>query len=432
MYRKRSIFIKATIILVALCLITFLVRSFPRRITNKPFRYDIEINAKPISINLKLTNAMSYFPGCEKIDYKIKKFMKRWEIKGGSLAVIDKGKLVYAKGYGWADQEDSIYTQPGHIFRLASLSKIITATAIMKLQEETLLNIHDKVFGEDGILNDPEFQNIRDKRIKSITIEQLLRHQGGFTMYRGDPCFTTREIIIWEKLDHVPNMDEVIQYVLKQRLGYTPGYRVCYSNVGYLILSKIIEKVSGMKYEDYCQQKLLHPAGCYDFQIANNTFEEKYPNEVRYYEQHDSELIPAYDNKGEILYKCNGGTNVHGLYGAGAWVASPTEYIRFISHIDGDNKIPDILTKKSIKEMTSHPKGGFPFGWVRANPNSYWLRTGTLAGTSAVVMKMTDGKIWMFVTNTSSWKGSHFTSNIRSIYNKYLKRVKWPKRDLYY
>ena len=67
-----------------------------------------------------------------------------------------------------------------HIFRIASVSKLITAVAVMKLVEENKLGLSDKVFGEDGILNDPEYLDFRDKRINSITFEHLLRLQGGF------------------------------------------------------------------------------------------------------------------------------------------------------------------------------------------------------------------------------------------------------------
>lgn len=365
-----------------------------------------------ISINQTLTNDSFKSLDLSKMDNYINKFLTKWELKGANLAIIKDGKLFYAKGYGWADEEDSLKMRPGNIMRLASLSKLITATAIMKLQEDSLLNLSDKVFGENGILNEDKFQKFVDKRVKNISIENLLRHQAGFSLRRGDPMFTTREIVIWEELDTIPTSDQVIQYALKHRLGFTPGTSTIYSNLGYLILSKVIEKKSGMSYEEYCQKNILFPAGCYDMHIAKNFYEEKYPNEVRYYEVHDAQPIYAFDNSGEKAPHRYGGNNITGLQGAGAWVASPAEYAHLISHIDNDIIIEDILKESSINAMLSRSAGRLPIGWSKGSLNGDWTRTGSLAGTSAVTKKFKDGSIWVFITNTSAWKGSRFTRNI--------------------
>lgn len=386
-----------------------------------------------ISINSFLTNDLSGSENSGALDSYIEKFMKRWEIKGGSLAVMKDGRLVYAKGYGLADEEEDIPMSPGHIMRIASLSKLITATAVMQLCERKVLNLDDRVFGDGGILDCPQFSNIRDRRARDITVGQLLRHEAGFTMHKGDPLFTTREIIIWEDLDTVPDMDRVIEYALGERLGYTPGQGFRYSNLGYLILTKVIEVCSGMDYEEYCQENILHPAGCYDMHMARNLYEDRYPNEVRYYETHDAEPVPAFDNSGDTLWRRYGGSNIEGLRGAGAWVASPSEFVRFVASIDGDPAVPDVLSPESIRLMTADPEHPYhPIGWVRAGSRSDWSRTGTLAGTSAMVKKQANGYIWMFVTNTSSWKGSKFTRYIDRMYRTASSRMPdWPSEDLY-
>lgn len=83
--------------------------------------------------------------------------------------------------------------------------------------------------------------------------------------------------------------------------------------------------------------------------------------------------------------------------------------------------------------MTADPEHPYrPVGWVRAGASSDWSRTGTLAGTSALVKKQANGYIWMFVTNTSSWKGSKFTRYIDRMYRTASSRVEsWPSQDLY-
>ena len=386
-----------------------------------------------VSINEFLTNDMCGTPQAAALDSYIERFMRRWEIKGGSLAVMKDGRLIYSKGYGWADEEKGIPMSPGHIMRIASLSKLITATAIMQLCERKVLSLEDRVFGYGGILDCPQFSRIRDKRARSITVEHLLRHEAGFTMHRGDPMFTTRSIIIREGLDTVPDMDRIIEYALGDRLGYTPGTGFRYSNLGYLILTKIVEVCSGMDYEEYCQENILHPAGCYDMHLARNLYEDRYPNEVRYYETHEAEPVPAFDNSGDTLWRSYGGSNIEGLLGAGAWVASPAEFVRFTASIDGDPSVPDVISPESVRMMTADPDHPYrPIGWVRAGEHSDWSRTGTLAGTSALVKRQSNGYIWMFATNTSSWKGSRFTRDIDRMYRTASSRIaEWPARDLY-
>ena len=386
-----------------------------------------------IPLNQSLTNEMSDIPESKNMDRIITRFMWRWNIVGASLAVVKDSKLVYAKGYGWADKEAEELMTPANVFRVASLSKLITATAIMNLCEDGYLSLEDKVFGPGAILNEPKFQKITDSRMKRITVEMLLRHTAGYSRSKGDPMFRTRDIMSWAGMKEVPDMDEMIAYSLTQKLGSNPGSVYRYSNLGYLVLTKIIEVSSGMSYEKYCQKKILHPAGCWDMHLAKNFFEEKYPNEVRYYESEDAELVNSFDlNKDGLFTRTYGGSNVEGLIGAGAWVASPAEYVKFVCSIDGDGIISDILSEESVREMTETSKESpHPLGWINSTKGT-WTRTGTLAGVSAIVRRLPDGTIWMFITNTSSWKGARFTKYIGKMMSDAFTKVTWPTdRDLF-
>lgn len=415
--------IKIPIYIYLILVILLSVVLFPSNSTKEQAVPKSVKKAQPISVNKIISNSYFNYEETKNFDAYINKFLNRWEIKGAGLAIMKNGKLIYSKGYGLADEEKNIKTDASNIFRVASLSKLITATAIMKLQEEGKLNISDKVFGEGGILDCEQFSKIKDKRVKNITIEHLLRHRGGFTLRRGDPLFTIREIMIWGDMDTVPDTDRLIEYCLTQRLGYTPGTSTSYSNLGYLILSKIIEVSSGMSYEDYCQKYILHPAKCYDMHLAKNLYKDKYQNEVRYYETWDAKPIPSFNNSSDSLYRSYGGNNIEGLFGAGGWVSSPIEFLRFISSVDGRDNIPDILNKESIIKMYSRTRGELPIGWVRASAHSDLLRTGSLAGTSAVAKCQRDGVYWVFITNTSSWKGSRFTKYIESMMRNALKKI---------
>jgi len=201
------------------------------------------------AVSRRINNSLSDFERSSYIDRKLNYFLKRWELNGASLAIVKDGRLVYAKGYGKADDENNIKVEPWHIFRLASVSKLITASAIIKLKEEGKLSLDDKVFGEEGILNDSIFLDIKDRKMKQITVEHLLRHEAGFSVRAGDPMFRSLAIAKNMKVEAPVDINTIIRYVLKRRLRYKPGGRMIYSNFGYALLSKIIEKTTNMSYE---------------------------------------------------------------------------------------------------------------------------------------------------------------------------------------
>lgn len=415
MSRKRLIILSPVILTILLAAIMLPLSSSSRdRERHEPAR------PKIISLNDSLTNEMSSIPGLEGMDNTIEKFLKRWEIKGASLAVMRNDSLLYAKGYGYADEEKGEMMEPGNILRMASVSKLITATGIMLLQEQGKLSLRDTVFGPRGILDDSLFTAaIREKAKFGITVEQLLRHKAGFTCSRGDPMFSTRDIIRQFRLDDAPNHRTLVKCVLSRPLGYRPGTWQSYSNFGYLLLSMIIEKVSGTDYETFIKENVLHPAGCYDMHLAENYYEDKYPNEVRYYMHSGSEPVEEYNLSGRMVERCYGANDIHALSGAGAWCGSPAELCRFVASIDGKPEIKDIISPESVAAMTEYfDPATYSLGWNDTKPTGEWTRTGTLGGTSALVKYFPDGECWIIITNTSTWKGPGFSRYTEGLFRK--------------
>lgn len=385
-----------------------------------------------LPINQVTNNTDSELAETQRFDRMIEQFMNKWEIKGASFALMKDNRLIYCKGYGLADAEAQIPTDVKHVFRVASVSKLITAVGIMKLVEEGKIRLNDRVFGEQGVLNDSCFLDIKDPRSKKITVEQLLRHQGGYSIAYGDPMFCPLEIARKMNVEPPVDLNTMIRFVLSRRLGYSPGDGTRYSNIGYGILSKVIEKVTGKGYEEYIRKNILKPAGCSDMYLGHNLDTDHFPNEVKYYEVSNAELIPACDGSGKMVYRSNGGNNIEELYGAGGWVASPAELLRFLATIDGNPEVKDILKPETIRYMTKSLPNALPIGWIETNTSGDWSRTGTLAGTSALMKKQRDGYSWIFVTNTSSWKGSRFPHYIEAMMQKALTTVpQWPERNLF-
>ncbi len=389
------------------------------------------VESIPVPLNHLLDNSMSDCPQTKRFDASILRFMRYWGIKGGSFALMRNDSLLYAKGYGYSNIQDSIQCEVKNIFRVASVSKLLTAVAIMHLEERGHLSTQDFVFGEEGILNDSLFLNYRDKNIKKITVEHLLRHTSGFSNPHGDAAFNMELVAKFLGKPLPLTMDDMVQYATRIRLRAKPGGRFNYSNLGYIILSKVIEKASGIPYETYIKDSILFPIGCYDIHLAHNYQNEFRENEVTYYEVKEAEKVPAFDGSDTLVMKSLGGNDVHGLYGAGGWVASPVELLKLVAAI---NKCPvqkDFLTAESIDFMTPYGKNAKPAGWASSS-SKFWLRTGSMSGTSALIKAQKDGYTWVFISNSSSWNGPGLARQMNKEITRAIMRVsKWPETDYF-
>ncbi len=381
-----------------------------------------------------LVNSMSQVPDLVPMDKEIERFMQKWEIKGISLAVTRHDSLLYAKGYGWADRQAGQQMDASSIMRMASASKLVTAVGIMKLCEEGKLSLDTKVFGEEGILNDTSYTNaMRDPRMKDITIDHLLRHKGGFTLGAGDPMFNTKDIMAVKKLTTPPTNEELTRIVLGRRLGFTPGAGRRYSNFGYMLLSLVIERVTGKSYWDFVREEVLEPAGAYQFRPATNYYSERHAKEVRYYPP-DNELVEEFNGSGRMVERVYGGSNVNGLLGAGGWLASASDLARLVAAIDGEPGVENILSQESIKALTTYDEeDNMSRGWSEVSPKGKWTRTGTLSSTHALIERFPEGDCWVILTNSGVWTGHHFSRDLERLVERLRGRYgdKMPERNLW-
>ncbi|MCE9527522.1 MAG: beta-lactamase family protein [Planctomycetales bacterium] len=159
-------------------------------------------------------------------DHWMTSFLQDHKVPGGSLAMVRDGKVVYARGFGLADKDKKTPVQPESLFRIASISKPITAVAILKLVEEGKLKTSDKIL--DILKYEPHFEGDAkfDERWKEVTIAQCLAHTGGWD--RGvsyDPMFQAHRMAKSMKIDLPILPEHIIRYQLGQKLDFTPGER---------------------------------------------------------------------------------------------------------------------------------------------------------------------------------------------------------------
>ncbi|TAL63726.1 MAG: class A beta-lactamase-related serine hydrolase, partial [Bacteroidetes bacterium] len=265
-----------------------------------------------------------------------------------------------------------------------------------------------------------------------ITVAHLLSHEAGWTQRYGDQMFMP--ILIAEMMGVKPpaNTKTIVRFALNKRLHFTPGSDRAYSNLGYSILGLVIEKVSGMSYEDYCRLAIFEPLGIYDMKIAGNLPTEKNPFEVTYYEPSDVLLKPSIYGTGEMVTPSYGGNDIRALGGAGAWLATAPDLMRLLLAVDGFKTRPDILNDESVRYMTDTDNGFAPVGWKTTVFNGTWWRTGSFPGSAGMMKRQSDGISWVVLFNSSAWNGPEIYSYINNMMYRVLSQIKpWPDYDLF-
>jgi CubicO group peptidase (beta-lactamase class C family) len=312
----------------------------------------------------------------------VQETMEKFHAPGLSLAVARHGEFVYQSGFGSADKEAGTKVNPASLFRIASISKPITSVAICSLIEQGRLNLDDLIFGEGGLLK-LDYLDSGSKypeRVTKITLHHLLTHTGGgWENNDNDPMFRQ------------PNMNhrELITWALREQpLQFEPGTHYAYSNFGYCILGRVIEKITGQPYPQFVQQNVLAKCGIADMQIAGNTLAQRAADEVAYYGQKDAGTDPY-------------SLNVTRMDSHGGWIGTPSDLVKFAMHVDGFKTTPNILKASTLKTMTTATNANphYACGWcVNSIPN--WWHGGSLPGTLSIMVRTSSGLCWAAFTNT--------------------------------
>jgi CubicO group peptidase (beta-lactamase class C family) len=383
-------------------------------------------------LNFRITNDLSNFSGSKFIEKQANEFLRQWNLAGMTMSVVKDGKLVYAHGFGYSDVEAKQSVTPGQLFRIASVSKLITAVAIMKLVEHKLISLDSKVFGPNAIIKDPIFNSVKDPRLYKITVRHLLAHAGGWSLHYGDMAFNSLLVLELNGEKGVATMDSYCRFIASRKLHFEPGTRSSYSNMGYMFLRKVIESVTGETYEKYVTNEILKPIGITDMHIGRSFLSERRFNEVKYYQSDDNELVSCFDGTGRMVPKPYGGNPIELLGPAGGWISSSVELAKLMVMVDGFKNVPDMLPNNLISQMVENKFFRGPLGWKVVKENGDWIRTGSMAGTSALVKRQSNGFSWVVILNSSSWKGPKLPAYINYMMGKIEKTIKiWPKQDLF-
>lgn len=329
--------------------------------------------------------------GNETIDKEVYAFMAKFKIPGISISTSKHEKSAYCAGYGFADSTAKVRVTTKHLFRLASMSKSQTAICIMQLVEEGKLALNQKVFGEGGIF-EQEFGTSMPAKAKRVTVQNLLEHNSGWTNSGcgGDPIFSQYggQTMDWRINEVVNNKAQT----------YEPGATYSYFNLGFGILGRIVEKISGKEFEEYLKSELYPKCGVTDMHVGKDR-SGKRSNEVIYYSQ---DGMNGYGNNMEVI-KALGGI-----------IASTDELMKLMAHVDCQPDIADILKPETLEAMykPSANYKNYALGW-RVNHNTLkdWraYHTGNLAGTTTVWVRGNSTTCGAFLCNSRNYDDNYDT-----------------------
>jgi CubicO group peptidase (beta-lactamase class C family) len=120
-------------------------------------------------------------PEFRAVDTKMREVLQKLDIPGASITVAKDGRILYQRGFGWADRATGQAVQPQTLFRVASVSKAMTAVGVLRAFEAELPAALDRpVFGAGGLLSGPRYAQVKDSRVLKITLRDLLQHTGGW------------------------------------------------------------------------------------------------------------------------------------------------------------------------------------------------------------------------------------------------------------
>jgi N-acyl-D-amino-acid deacylase len=420
----------------------------------------------------------------EPYDRVMTRLMERYQIPGGALAVARNGRLVLFRGYGWADVRAKEPVQPDSLFRLASLTKPLTAVAVLHLGESLVsLGAYPDL---NSFLNEKAFRlvklqpyggQITDPRLKNITLRDLLQHSGGWNRgWAGDPMFRPTLGDIARAMQRPENLSsqELIRFMMSRPLSFAPGSRSAYSNLGYAVLGRVIERISGQSYADYLRG-MLQKMGIHRVRAGKTRLQDRWPGEVRYYDFPRAPLTRSVVD-GALVNRPYGEFYLEAHDAGGGLVASAPDLVRFVVVLEGLRGLPSPLSREALEEMFRRPRlkqyaqtpRYYALGWEVRVPQSQpapphlagaagqgsgksrnppdpqplvltlpfdqleWSHDGAFAGTRTLLLRLPEGVVIAALFNSRPWNDWSFIAELRrGLLNATVAVQRWPDDDCF-
>jgi N-acyl-D-amino-acid deacylase len=336
-------------------------------------------------------------PGLETIDEAMLQIMDHHGIPGAAFAIAKDGKLLLAKGYGWANVAYGTPVGPETLFGLASLSKPFTAVAVLKLVEQGKLDLDDKVFSIIKHIKPPSGGQA-NPGLRDVTVRHCLNHSGGWDRdIHGDAINWEPQICRAMRVPPPLSPAQFVSFALTLKLDFKPGTSAKYSNIGYIALGEVVAKVSGVSYGKFVTEQVLKPMGITRAGLFGLNGKYERGESLRYLAG-TLVALPA---------------NVMPMLNAtGGWSASVVDMARFLTNLDG-SRGEAVLNEKSRRLMVEPPPEPLKprengtwigLGWdaavVKEKAFSYF-KDGSYQGMRTYMKRLPNGVNWVLLYNAS-------------------------------
>ena len=249
---------------------------------------------------------------------------------------------------------------------------LFTAVAVMKLVEESRLSLDDRAFDIVRATAVLDGDRKPDPRLAQITIRQMLQHTGGWDRDKSfDPMFRPGQIARETESPAPATPDNVIRFMLARELDFEPGTRRVYSNFGYCVLGRVIEKLTGQPYDQFIREKVLKAAGITRMRLGASLDGKQVPGEVRYYTRHEDLAKNVFPGEPERVPRPYGGFHLEAMDAHGGWIASAIDLARFAAALDDASSSP-LLKRRTFQTMYAPPPppaSRKPDGSLEDNPD---------------------------------------------------------------
>lgn len=373
-------------------------------------------------------------PALGSFDDAVREILRINGAPGAALAVSHEGRLVLARGYGFADQATREPVAPASRFRIASVSKPITAVATLKLVEEGRVSLDDTLV---ALLGFATRESSFDPRVRDITVRDLLYHAGGWDRAQSglDPPFAADRIAIASGERPPATAAMIVRFMLAQELDFDPGSRQAYSNIGYAALGRVIEAVTGEQYESYVRRAVLEPAAAHGVAMGASLLEQRAPNEVRYHD--DRRFLAMFPGLGMVPAPY-GAFSIEAMDAHGGWIASAPDLLRFMTRVDLDPTVPDLLQPETLRRMVSpHETAStdsafYAMGWevLTETNGTVWFHRGDLPGTTALLVCAGPTQ-FAFLMNGNAASRESALRILPMLLDASREVEDWPRRNLF-
>ncbi|MBL4933276.1 serine hydrolase domain-containing protein [Clostridium paridis] len=302
----------------------------------------------------------------DEVYLKLEKYMDKYSNFNGTVLVAKNEKILFENGYGMADAENKRQNTPQTVFKIASITKQFTATAILMLQEKGLLNVQDTI--DKYIENYPNGNKIK--------IFNLLNHTSGIPDYLK---------LISSNSGYTP--EKLIGLFKDKKLNFAPGTKYEYSNSNYVLLGYIIEKVSGMSYEDYMRENIFKPLKLESTGTLNNM--DRATEKAQGY---------SYINHKSNQYQKDIDMDPSLAFAAGNLYSNVEDLLVWNNNLCSGK----LINENSLKEMLTPYLNGYGFGWYIINKDNQKLieHEGDILGFTTLIRRdMNTGYVVILLSN---------------------------------